>query len=175
MNLAIAFYLVTLTAATLTSVSATELPLCSQLDLRSVNESTQCLSSTGVTFELIKRTKENKKEVWKDHATGLTWADREDTLVTFHRATELCNEDSSAELRGFLPQIFRLPTRSEVEASERNGFREVLSNVKLRHFWTSTPYPNHEEYAYLFSGSLGGWAAALKHHEEATSRCVFAE
>jgi hypothetical protein len=127
------------------SAGANSIQRCGDLNLRMAAEGTQCRTSKGAVFKLVKRTAENSREVWKDLTTGLLWGDVLDRESPQAGALEMCHQ--SAE--------FYLPTQEEFAAAEQNGFREALPNMKDRWFWTASIYEEYPAVGYDFSGNYG--------------------
>lgn len=155
MKLAVAFtlpFLGLLSCATTSHrslASATDIPTCKSINIRQAKIGTVCLTAGAQlpsVFRLIDRS-EDGKETWKDTRTGIAWADKLDNTLTLNAAQAACKQYSAGP-----NGVFSLPTKSHFEKSRRDGFSQVLPNLKDTYFWTSTSVENDMRYTYDYYG-----------------------
>jgi hypothetical protein len=111
------------------------------LNLREVPVGTIVITTKGFEFELISRV--DGKEQWLDKTSNLVWHDVEGKNIGQYEAEKRQGNGK------------RFPTIVEFKEAEERGFREVLTGMKDRRFWSSTPYPGNSEVAYVFRGYDG--------------------
>jgi hypothetical protein len=110
-----------------------------------------------VTWNLVVRTYDPKirifHEVWFDSNTGLVWGDRLDKKYSHYDAIELdddgkiisekacASKEAKLANAGITEKKFGLPTSKEYHKAEKNGIREILSNLgnyEDRDVWSAT-------------------------------------
>jgi hypothetical protein len=129
---------------------------CENLNLRTAPAGTQCITSKQIVFQLVVRTPEHQKEVWKDLNTGLSWSDRLGQTYPQYNGEAACGSDHNTfEARGNLDCVqFHLPKIEDFQKAEADGFREVLPNIGYW-FWSSSLKPNSNSSAQEFFGDYG--------------------
>jgi hypothetical protein len=91
---------------------------------------------------------EVKPGYWKDESTGLVWGPKLNGEYTFKDAQKEALRINELDLK------WSVPTKKEWMQAEIHDVREVLPDIKYW-FWSSSPYPNYSDSAYLFNGNLG--------------------
>lgn len=160
-------YLETLPVTKLSLRRATPVQDCATLDLRNVPKGTQCKTSKGKIFELLKRTTVDGEpnETWRDHSANLIWYDAYAPVGFDHY--------ESATICGRSGMGTTLPTFRDFMDSQNNGFREVLPRLDLQ-LWAATIEKNYPLYAFLYFGNLkdGGMAGGQPRSHKHNFRCV---
>ncbi len=82
-------------------------------------------------FALVKRS-EDRKEIYKDLASGLLWSDRLEDKLIFKATDQWCKK----ELEGFNGIDWVVPSKSDFRVADRNGIGRFLPNMDLP-LWTS--------------------------------------
>lgn len=89
-------------------------------------------------WRLVARTS-NSMEVWRDEQTGYLWSDVFERMTNY-QASELCGAPGMRDETGYLvaeEALWRLPSRSEFEAADSHGMRQVLPHLTDKRFWTT--------------------------------------
>lgn len=113
-------------------------------NLRSAPIGFSCRTSQGAIFTKVSQDKFG--EAWKG-TDGTVWGDIVGSLKA-KAANDQCQSIGAL-----------LPTQSNFERGEANGFREVLPSFSGRYFWSSTDEQSDEAYSIAYfdgdSGQIG--------------------
>jgi hypothetical protein len=111
-----------------------------ETDLHQVAVGFKCRTANGSIYERVARA--NFGEAWKG-PDGLIWSDYVGSYSQYN-AVKACKSIGGT-----------LPARADFERGEANGFRELLPNIKVRWFWSSSVNPYDPYDAYVFNGYDG--------------------
>jgi hypothetical protein len=103
-----------------------------------------------------------QSDVWKDPATGLTWAEKSsDKRVSWEEAGKYCEDLKTANYSWRLPSIdelagiFDSTQKSECGAGQPGPATtcHIKGDIKLSgpFAWSSTLYPVHDRWAWFFN------------------------
>lgn len=99
-------------------------------------------------FILVTR-KNDFSEVYRELTTGLLWGDELPSQASYLFAAKSCETYASDD--STLSKLsWRLPTKEEFEAAEKNGIRKDLPNMDSL-FWTSSSFSTHSTLGWVFS------------------------
>ncbi len=142
-----------------TSAFAEMIPTCTSIKPKSASIGAKCATSRGAVYERVSRDKFG--EAWKG-PDGLIWSAQigEYLQYTQSDAISMCKNLGA-----------NLPADDDFKQGEKNGFREVLTDLKYNMFWSSTANPTDSRVADCFSGDDGHFYPTLLNNGDSV-RCI---